>query len=183
MTSSTCCAAPACIGARPKRSARWGRAATSRRSPSISSKRHPPPTRARPPSCWCAPGAERSTGSPTRTPPSTSQRALEALELAGAEAEAGPGAAGARGRAAAGGRARERARAVHRRRAARAPRGDPVLLAEAALGYAGLGIAIVDLDAETIARLEEALAALGSGSPVLRSRLLARLAGRALLRA
>lgn len=50
------------------------------------------------------------------------------------------------------------------------------LLADAALGFAGLGIAIVDLDAETIARIEEALEALGPDDTVLRSRLQARLA-------
>ena len=53
-------------------------------------------------------------------------------------------------------------------------RGDGELLAQAALGYAGLGVAIVDLDAETIARLEEALDAVDDG--VLGSRLQARLA-------
>ena len=54
-------------------------------------------------------------------------------------------------------------------------RGDPALLAEAALGFAGLGVAIVDLDAEAIARLEEALEA-AALSPLLRARLQARLA-------
>ena len=48
------------------------------------------------------------------------------------------------------------------------------LLAEAALGFAGLGIAIVDLDAEAIARLEEALERVED--PALRSRVQARLA-------
>jgi DNA-binding SARP family transcriptional activator len=52
--------------------------------------------------------------------------------------------------------------------------GDGDLLAQAALGFAGLGIAILDLDAETIGRLEEALARVTS--EVLRSRLQARLA-------
>jgi len=55
-------------------------------------------------------------------------------------------------------------------------RGDAAMLAEAALGFAGLGIAIVDLDEEAIARLEEALDALEPGAAVLRSRLQARLA-------
>jgi tetratricopeptide (TPR) repeat protein len=54
--------------------------------------------------------------------------------------------------------------------------GDPVLLGRAALGHAGLGIAIIDLDEAAIALLEEALAALGEREPVLRSELLARLA-------
>ena len=52
--------------------------------------------------------------------------------------------------------------------------GDPGLLGRAALGHAGLGISIIDLDAPTIALLEEALAAVAE--PVLRSELLARLA-------
>ena len=55
-------------------------------------------------------------------------------------------------------------------------RGDAAMLAEAALGFAGLGIAIVDLDEAAIARLEEALDALEPGAVVLRSRLQARLA-------
>ena len=55
-------------------------------------------------------------------------------------------------------------------------RSDAVLLARAALGHAGLGIAIIDLDEPAIALLEEALDALGDDDPVLRSELLARLA-------
>ena len=51
---------------------------------------------------------------------------------------------------------------------------DPVLLAQAALGFAGLGIAIVDLDASAIARLEEALERVEDLA--LRSRVQARLA-------
>jgi len=104
------------------------------------------------------------------------ERALEALELAEAEDEAGPVLL-ARGDALL--RAGEPANArevfsVAARLARR--RGDPSLLAEAALGFAGLGIAIVDLDTESIARLEEALDALGAGEPVLCSRIQARLA-------
>ncbi|HWT22755.1 MAG TPA: hypothetical protein VN213_04550, partial [Solirubrobacteraceae bacterium] len=69
------------------------------------------------------------------------------------------------------------ARACFRRVAAIArDAGDPVLLARAALGHAGLGIAIIDLDEAAIGLLEEALAALGEKQPVLRSELLARLA-------
>ena len=71
-------------------------------------------------------------------------------------------------------RACRRARGLHRGGTARRRTHDAGLLGEAALGFAGLGIAIVDLDAETIARLEEALAA--AIDPVLRSRLQARLA-------
>jgi DNA-binding SARP family transcriptional activator len=52
--------------------------------------------------------------------------------------------------------------------------GDDDLLAEAALGFAGLGIAIGDLDADAIARLEEALGRATGDAP--RSRLQARLA-------
>ena len=104
------------------------------------------------------------------------QRALEALELAAADTEAGPVLI-ARGDALlrAGEPAAAREQFTAAAQLARAT-GDPETLAEAALGYAGLGIAIVGLDAETIARLEEALATLGPGAPVLRSRLLARLA-------
>jgi tetratricopeptide (TPR) repeat protein len=54
--------------------------------------------------------------------------------------------------------------------------GDPALLARAALGHAGLGVTIIDLDEAAVALLEEALAALGESEPVLRSELLARLA-------
>jgi tetratricopeptide (TPR) repeat protein len=53
-------------------------------------------------------------------------------------------------------------------------RADDAQLAEAALGFAGLGIAIVDIDAEAIARLEEALGRVEDGA--LRSRVQARLA-------
>ncbi|HEX5621127.1 MAG TPA: AAA family ATPase [Solirubrobacteraceae bacterium] len=53
---------------------------------------------------------------------------------------------------------------------------DPALLARAALGHAGLGVTIIDFDEAAVARLEEALAALGEREPVLRSQLLARLA-------
>ncbi len=52
--------------------------------------------------------------------------------------------------------------------------GDATLLGRAALGYAGLGVTIIDLDADAIARLEEALGVVVE--PVLRSELLARLA-------
>ena len=104
------------------------------------------------------------------------ERALEALELAEAEQEAGPvllARGDALSRAGEPPRAREAFSAAAR--LAR-QRGDARLLAEAALGFAGLGIAIVDVDAETIARIEEALEALGPGDAVLRSRLQARLA-------
>jgi DNA-binding SARP family transcriptional activator len=53
-------------------------------------------------------------------------------------------------------------------------RGDAALLAEAALGFAGLGVAIVELDKAAIERLEAALDAVAD--PLLRSRLQARLA-------
>lgn len=104
------------------------------------------------------------------------ERALEALELAEAEDEAGPVLL-ARGDALlrAGEPASAREAFTAAARLARR-RGDAALLAEAALGYAGLGIAIVDLDAETIARLEEALEVVPPDEAVLRSRLQARLA-------
>jgi tetratricopeptide (TPR) repeat protein len=54
--------------------------------------------------------------------------------------------------------------------------GDPLALARAALGHAGLGVTIIDLDQPTVALLDEALAALGENERVLRSELLARLA-------
>lgn len=62
----------------------------------------------------------------------------------------------------------ERAAAVARRA------GDTELLGRAALGHAGLGVTIIDLDARAISLLEEALAAVDEA--VLRSELLARLA-------
>ena len=104
------------------------------------------------------------------------ERALEALELADAEDEAGPVLL-ARGDALLrAGEPARRARRLLRGRAARAagaatrrcwPRPRSASPASA--------IAIVDLDAEAIARLEEALER-AAGAPVLRSRLQARLA-------
>lgn len=55
-------------------------------------------------------------------------------------------------------------------------RGDAHRLAEAALGYAGLSVTIIEVDEQAVALLEEALAALGDADGALRSRLLARLA-------
>ena len=84
-------------------------------------------------------------------------RALQALELAGAEDDAGPVLL-ARGDALLRAGEPEAARAAFTAaRALALRRDDDALLGEAALGFAGLGIAIVDLDAEAIARLEEAL--------------------------
>ena len=71
----------------------------------------------------------------------------------------------------------EAARACFTDAAARARSADdPVLLARAALGHAGLTVTIIAVDDGTVALLEEALAALGDSEPVLRSELLARLA-------
>jgi DNA-binding SARP family transcriptional activator/tetratricopeptide (TPR) repeat protein len=101
-------------------------------------------------------------------------RALEALDLANAEDESGPVLL-ARGDALLRGGEADAARAAFtaaRRLAVR--RGDDRLLAEAALGFAGLGIAILDLDAQAIARLEEALERVEDDA--LRSRVQARLA-------
>jgi DNA-binding SARP family transcriptional activator len=101
-------------------------------------------------------------------------RALEILEATGADDGAGPlllerGDALLRaGEPAAAREAFDAAAAIARRR------GDAQLLGDAALGHAGLGIAILEVDAGVVARLEEALEA--STDPVLRSRLLARLA-------
>ena len=101
-------------------------------------------------------------------------RALQALELAGAEDDAGPVLL-ARGDALLRAGEPEAARAAFSAARALALRGaDDALLAEAALGFAGLGIAIVDLDAEAIARLEEALERVADGP--LRSRVQSRLA-------
>jgi DNA-binding SARP family transcriptional activator len=102
------------------------------------------------------------------------ERAAEALELAGADDEGGPvllergGALLRAGEPASARRAFDAAAQVARRR------GDDALLAEAALGFAGLGVTIVDLDEDAVARLEEALDTVRG--PVLRSRLEARLA-------
>jgi len=49
------------------------------------------------------------------------------------------------------------------------------LLARAALARGGVGVRVFEPDEELVALLEEALAALGEGSPALRARLLARL--------
>lgn len=101
-------------------------------------------------------------------------RARQALELAGAEDETGPVLL-ARGDALL--RAGEPAEARVAFVAARALAlqcADDALLGEAALGFAGLGIAIVDVDTEATARLEEALERVEE--PALRSRLQARLA-------
>jgi DNA-binding SARP family transcriptional activator/tetratricopeptide (TPR) repeat protein len=102
------------------------------------------------------------------------ERALEALDLAGADDEAGPVLL-ARGdallRAGEPDEARE-AFSSGRELALRLR--DDSVLARAALGFAGLGIAIVDLDAQAIARLEEALDRVED--PTLRSRVQARLA-------
>ena len=102
------------------------------------------------------------------------ERALEALELAGAEAEAGRVLL-ARGDALLRAGDPDAARsAFTAARALALRRGDDVLLGEAALGFAGLGIAIVDVDTQTIARLEEAAGQVEERA--LRSRVQARLA-------
>ena len=102
------------------------------------------------------------------------ERALEALDLAGADEESGPVLL-ARGdallRAGEPDQARDAFTAA-RELALRLR--DHTLLAQAALGFAGLGIAIVDLDSQAIARLEEALDRVED--PALRSRVQARLA-------
>jgi DNA-binding SARP family transcriptional activator len=101
-------------------------------------------------------------------------RACQALELAGAEDDTGSVLL-ARGDALlrAGEPAEARA-AFTTARALALRRADEALLGEAALGFAGLGIAIVDVDTEATARLEEALERVEDRA--LRSRLQARLA-------
>jgi DNA-binding SARP family transcriptional activator/tetratricopeptide (TPR) repeat protein len=101
-------------------------------------------------------------------------RALEALELAGAEDDSGPVLL-ARGDALARAGEPEAARASFTAARELALRlSDPDLLASSALGFAGLGVAIIGLDTEAIARLEEALDRVSDAA--LRSRLQARLA-------
>jgi DNA-binding SARP family transcriptional activator/tetratricopeptide (TPR) repeat protein len=85
------------------------------------------------------------------------ERSLEALELAGADDESGPMLL-ARGDALLRAGEPDEARAAFSAARALALRSsDHVLLGQAALGFAGLGIAIIDLDAQKISRLEEAL--------------------------
>ena len=101
-------------------------------------------------------------------------RALDALQLADAEEAAGPVLL-ARGDALLRAGDPAAAREAFREAAALARRhGDAALLGEAALGFSGLGVAIVDLDEEAIGRLEEALASVEDR--IMRSRLQARLA-------
>ena len=101
-------------------------------------------------------------------------RALDALELAGAEDDSGPVLL-ARGDALARAGDPDAARvSFTAARTLALRRSDPELLANAALGFAGLGIAIVGLDTQAIARLEEALDRVADAA--LRSRLQARLA-------
>ena len=64
----------------------------------------------------------------------------------------------------------EQARAIARRTR------DAALLARTALGHGGLGVAIMDVDGETVGILEEALNAIRGSDPGLESALLARLA-------
>ncbi len=102
------------------------------------------------------------------------ERAVDALDLAGAENESGH-ALLARGDALLRAGEADAARAAFTAaRGLALRRDDDALLAEAALGFAGLGIAIVDLDVDAIARLEEALERLED--PALRTRLQSRLA-------
>ena len=170
-TSSTCSAASGCTGAPRTRSAHSAKTATWRRSPHTCSR---PPTPSAPPGCSSARAAARSTASPTRTRQSASPARSTRSRSPDAEREAGPVLL-ARGDALlrAGEPAAARESFTEAARLARRTN-DAGLLGEAALGFAGLGIAIVGLDAETIARLEEALES--ATDAVLRSRLQARLA-------
>jgi DNA-binding SARP family transcriptional activator len=101
-------------------------------------------------------------------------RALDALAFTDAEHEAGPVLL-ARGDALLRAGEPAAARDVFSEAAQLARRtNDARLLGEAALGFAGLGIAILGLDTEAVARLEEALET--AADPALRSRLQGRLA-------
>ena len=102
------------------------------------------------------------------------ERALEALELAGTEDAAGTVLLSRGDALTRAGEAQAARAAFTAARALALRSSDDALLAGAALGFSGLGIAIVELDAEAIARLEEALERVVDGA--LRSRLQARLA-------
>jgi hypothetical protein len=78
----------------------------------------------------------------------------------------------AHARAGAGGTARG---TFDRARELAVARGDAAALAQAALGLGGVGVTLLAVDDAIVARLEEALAALGDREPHLRARLLARL--------
>lgn len=102
------------------------------------------------------------------------EHARQALELAGAQDESGDILL-ARGDALLRAGDADAARAAFTAaRAVALRRDDGALVGRAALGFAGLGIAIVDLDTEVIGRLEEALER--AQDRALRSRLQARLA-------
>jgi DNA-binding SARP family transcriptional activator len=105
-------------------------------------------------------------------------RALEALEAHGVPDDPRAGALQiARGDALLRAGAPGEARACFAAAAALARRTrDSELLAHAALGSAGLGVALIDVDPERVELLEEALAAVGDRHPLLSSQLLARLA-------
>ena len=103
------------------------------------------------------------------------ERALEALEEAGTADDESGHVLLARGDALLRAGESDAARAAFTAaRGLALRRDDDALLAEAALGFAGLGIAIVDLDVDAITRLEEALERVKD--PGLRSRVQARLA-------
>jgi DNA-binding SARP family transcriptional activator/tetratricopeptide (TPR) repeat protein len=102
------------------------------------------------------------------------ERALDALDLASAEDESGPVLLAHGDALLRAGNVEAARRAFSAARVLALRRDDDALLAEAALGFAGLGIAIVDLDVDAIARLEEALERIEDRT--LRSRVQARLA-------
>jgi tetratricopeptide (TPR) repeat protein len=102
------------------------------------------------------------------------ERALDALDLAGAQDESGPVLLAHGHALLRAGEVDESREAFTVARALALRCEDDALLAEAALGFAGLGIAIVDLEVDAIARLEEALERVEDRA--LRSRVQARLA-------
>jgi DNA-binding SARP family transcriptional activator len=101
-------------------------------------------------------------------------RALEALATAGADDESGAVLLAHGDALLRAGEAEAARTSFTSARALALRRSDDALLAEAALGFAGLGISIVDLDVHAIARLEEALERVEDQA--LRSRVQARLA-------
>ena len=128
-----------------------------------------------------APGAARSTGSPTRTPPSASPARSRRSSSPARRTRPGRSCSRAATRCCAPASPPRPARRSRARARSRAGARDTALLAQAALGFAGLGIAIVDLDAQAIARLEEALELASDPRAALAPAGPAR--GRALLRA
>ena len=145
----------ACTGARRTRSPGSARTATSRRSPRSCSR---PRDARRAAEMLVRAGRRALDRLAYEDAAERFARALEALALADAERRGRPGAARPRRRAAARRRARRGARRLHARRASSpAAPATPRCSARPRSASPGLGVAIVGLDADAIARLEEAL--------------------------